>query len=167
MKKRMRVKQTQSAPASNASYASAVRAPPKMCTIGIQTHPLPASFTSPSTSASSPAKTTSTSTKISTAINSSAPYLSGISRAPSKSEKLTDKIDQLNLAKLESTRPSHVVAVPVPSRRSSHARSLSTSSGELTIDDPMDATTSKDREKAPASSSERKRTKKHGRHLHS
>ena len=68
---RMRVKQTQSAPASNASYPSAVRAPPKMCTIGIQTDPLPASSTytvSPSTSASSPDKITPTSTKTSTAI---------------------------------------------------------------------------------------------------
>ena len=165
---RMRVKQTQSAPASNASYASAVRAPPKMCTIGIQTDLLPASSTStvsPSTSASSPAKTTSTSTKTSTAITSSAPYLSAISRVPSNGEK-TDKVDKLNLTKLERSRPSHVVSAPAPSR-SSHARSLSTSSGELTIDNPMDVTTSKGRERYPGSSSERKSIKKHGRHLHS
>ena len=73
---RMRVKQMQFAPASNASYASAVRAPPKMCTIGIQTDPFPALSTSTVytlTSASSPAKTISTSTKTSTAITSSAP----------------------------------------------------------------------------------------------
>ena len=159
----------QSAPASNTSYALKVKAPPKMCTIVIQTDLLPAlstSTVSPSTSASSPAKSTSTSTKTSTAITSSAPYLSAISRVPSKSEK-TDKADTLNLTKLERTRPSHIVAARGLSRRSSHARSLSTTSGELTVDNPMDFTTSKGRERPPSSSSERKRTKKHGCHLHS
>ena len=153
----MRVKQTQSASASNYSYASAVWAPPKMYTIGIQTDSLPASSTStvsPSTSASSPAKATSTSTKTSTAITSSAPYLSTISRVPSKGEK-TDKADKLYLTKLERTRPSHVVAAPAPLRRSSHSRSSRRA---------PDVTTSKGRERSPGSSSERKRTKKHGRH---
>ncbi|MPC84794.1 hypothetical protein E2C01_079544 [Portunus trituberculatus] len=103
-----------------------------MCTVAIQTDPLPAPSTttaSPSTSASSSAKTTSTSTKTSTAITSSPPYLSAISRTPSKDVK-TDKTNKLNLTKLECHRPSHVVAAPAPSRRGSHTRSLSTSSGE-------------------------------------
>lgn len=169
---RMRVKQTQAAPASNVSYASTVRAPPKMCTVAIQTDlsdllPAPSTTTdSPSTSASSSAKSTTTTTKTSTPITSSAPYLSAISRTPSKGEK-TDKSNKLNLTKLERQRPSHVVAAPAPSRRSSHARSLSTSSGELTIDESMDVTISKGRERSPGSASERKRTKKNGRHHNS
>ncbi|MPC98195.1 hypothetical protein E2C01_093551 [Portunus trituberculatus] len=64
----MRVKLTQAAPVSNVSYASTVRAPPKMCTVAIQTDlsdllPTPSTTTaSPSTSASSSAKTTTTTT---------------------------------------------------------------------------------------------------------
>ncbi|MPC79167.1 hypothetical protein E2C01_073680 [Portunus trituberculatus] len=139
----MRVKQTQAAPASNVSYASTVRAPPKMCTVAIQTDLLPDPSTttdSPYTSASSSAETTST--KSSTPITSSAPYLSAISRTPSKGEK-TDKFNKLNLTKLERQCPSHVVAAPAPSRRGSHARSLSTRSRELTIDESIDVTTNK------------------------
>ncbi|MPC59394.1 hypothetical protein E2C01_053413 [Portunus trituberculatus] len=135
----------------------------------IETDPLPAPSTttaSTSTTASSSAKTTSTSTKTSTPITSSAPYLSAISRTPSKDEK-TDKSNKLNLTKLERHRPSHVVATPAPSRRGSHTRSLSTSSGELTIDESMDVTTSKSRERSPNSASECKRTKKNGHHHNS
>ncbi|MPC47856.1 hypothetical protein E2C01_041615 [Portunus trituberculatus] len=101
---------------------------------------------SPSTSTSSSAKSASTSTKTSTPITSSAPYLSAISRTP-----------------IERHRPSHAVAAPAWSRRESHARSLSTSSGELTVES-MDVTTSKVRERFSGSASERKRTKKNGRH---
>ncbi|MPC99369.1 hypothetical protein E2C01_094779 [Portunus trituberculatus] len=165
----MRVKQTQAAPASNVSYASTVRAPPKMCTVAIQTDLLldPSTTTdSLSTSASSSAETTSTSTKTSTPITYSAPYLSAISRTPSKGEK-TDKSNKSNLTKLERQRPSHVVAAPAPSRKGSHARSLSTSSGELTNDELMDVTTCKGRERSPGSTSERKRTKKNRRHHNS
>ena len=165
----MRVKQTQAAPASNVSYASTVRVQPKMCTVAIQTDPPPAASptkASPSTSTSTTAKSASTTTKASSPITSSAPYLSAISNTPSKNEK-SDKTNKLNFTKLERQRPSHVVAAPAPSRRSSHARSLSTSSGELTIDESMEVTTNKSRERSPGSASERKRTKKHGHHRNS
>ncbi|MPD05412.1 hypothetical protein E2C01_101152 [Portunus trituberculatus] len=56
---------------------------------------------------------------------------------------------------------------PLPSRRGFHVRSLSTSWGELTIDESMDVTTSKHRERSPSSTSERKRTKKNGHHHNS
>lgn len=168
---RMRVKQTQAAPASNVSYASAVRVPPKMCTVAIQTDPSPATPTttaSPSTSASSSTKPASTTTKASSPITSSSPYLAAISKTPSKNEK-DNKKDKLNLTKLDrqSHRPSHVVATPAPSRRDSHARSLSSSSGELTIDETMDFITGKGRERSPGSDQGRKKTKKHGHHHHS
>ncbi|MPC42711.1 hypothetical protein E2C01_036339 [Portunus trituberculatus] len=88
----MQLKQTQAALSSNISYASTVRAPPNICTVAIQTDPLPAPSTttaSLSTSnLSSPKTTTTTSTKTSTAITSSAPYLSAISRTLSKDEKI-------------------------------------------------------------------------------
>ncbi|MPC31970.1 hypothetical protein E2C01_025271 [Portunus trituberculatus] len=164
----MRVKQTQAMPASNVSYASSVRAPPKMCTVTIQSDSLPApsaTTASPSTTASSSAKTISTSIKTSTPISSSAPYLSAISRTPSKDEN-TNKSNILNLTKLERHRP-YVVTAPAPSRRGSHARSLSTSSGELTIDELMDVTNCKDRERSPGNASERKRTKRNGCHNNS
>lgn len=167
---RMRVKQTQAAPASNVSYASAVRVPPKICTVAIQTDPSPATHAttaSPSTSASSTTKTASTTSKASS-ITSSSPYLAAISKTPGKNEK-DNKKDKLNLTTLErkSQRTSHVVATPAPSRRDSHARVLSTSSGELTIDDAMDFITGKGRERSPGSDQGHKKTKKHGHHHHS
>ncbi|MPC93354.1 hypothetical protein E2C01_088479 [Portunus trituberculatus] len=166
----MRVKQKQAAPASNVSYASTVRVPPRMCTVAIQTDLLPedpcATTASTSTTSSSSAKTTTTTIKTFTPITSSAPYLSAIFRTPSKGEK-TDKSSKLNSTKLERQRPSHVVAAPAPSRRGSHVRSLSTSSGELTIDELMDVTTSKGRETSSGSASERKRIKKNCLHHNS
>ncbi|MPC19283.1 hypothetical protein E2C01_012195 [Portunus trituberculatus] len=104
----------QVAPASNVSYASTVRAPPKICTVAIQNDPLPApsaTTVSPSTTASSSAKTISTSTKTSTPISPSAPYLSAISRTPSKDEK-ADKSNKLNLTKFERHRRSNPVHGP-------------------------------------------------------
>ncbi|MPC77567.1 hypothetical protein E2C01_072024 [Portunus trituberculatus] len=59
------------------------------CMADQDTDPLPApsaTTASPSSSNSSSAKSTSTSTKTFTAITSSAPYLSVISRTPSKDE---------------------------------------------------------------------------------
>ena len=163
---RMRVKQTQAAPASNVSYASAVRVQPKMCTVAIQTDPSPATPTttaSPSTSASESTTSASTTKKASSPITSSASYLAAISKTPAKNEK-DNKKDKVNLTKLERQRPSHVVATPAPSRRGSHARSLSTSSGELTIDETMEFITGKGRERSPGSDEGRKKTKKHGHH---
>ncbi|MPC97839.1 hypothetical protein E2C01_093175 [Portunus trituberculatus] len=93
----MRVKQTQAAPASNVSYASTTDLSNLLQDPSTTT-------ASPSTSASSSAKTTTTTTKTSTPITSSAPYLSAISRTPSKGEK-TDKSNKLNLTKLERQRP--------------------------------------------------------------
>ncbi|MPC35439.1 hypothetical protein E2C01_028861 [Portunus trituberculatus] len=137
-----------------------------MCTVAIQADPLPAlsaTKASPSTSASSFAKTTFTSPKSSTALTSSVPYLSAISRIPSKDEKI-DKANKLNLTKLECQRPSYVVAAPAPSRRrGSRVRSLSTSPGELTVDGSMDVTTCKGREGSPGRTSKHTRTKKNGR----
>lgn len=135
-----------------------------MCTIAVQTDPLPAA-TATTASLSTTAATTTTATTTTTTnapSTSKSNYSAAVSTTQSKKEK-NDKSNKLNLTKLERNRPSHVAATPAPSRRSSHARSLSTSSGELFIDDDMEVSSRKDRERSPGSDGARKKTKK-GRH---
>lgn len=163
---RRRVKATHTVPSTSVSYSSSVQNRPKMCTIAVQTDPLPAtSATTPSTSTAATTTTTAATTTTTTNTSSSKPNYSGaVSKTQNKREK-SDKSNELNLTKLERHRPSHVAATPAPSRQSSHARSLSSSSGELIIDDQMEVSSRKDRERSPGSDSSRKKTKK-GRHTH-
>ena len=155
---RKRVKATQSAPSPNASYATSVQKRPVMCTIAVQTDPLPAaSATATSTSTTAATPTTQTPS------TSNTNYSTAVSTTPESKKEKPDKRDKLNYTKLERQRPSHVSATPAPSRKGSHARSLSSSSGELVIDEAMEASGRKDRERSPGSDTARKRTKKSGR----
>ncbi|MPC86659.1 hypothetical protein E2C01_081495 [Portunus trituberculatus] len=73
----------------------------------------------------------------------------------------------INLTKLEHHRPFSCRRRSRAVEEGSNTHSLPTSSWELTNDESMDVTTCNGRERSPGSASERKRTKKNGRHHHS
>ena len=158
---RKRVKVAQAAPASNVSYASSVKSRPVMCSVAIQTESTsttPAS--TPSTSNASSA-TSNIITQSSTTTTSKPNYANATSSTKTRNEK-TDKTNQSNFTVLNRKNTSDAVTAPVQLRSDSHYRSLSTSSGELNINDDMDVSSSKSRERSPGSASVRKKTKKNG-----
>ena len=159
------MKAAQTAPSTNVSYSSSVQSRPRMCTISVQTDPLPAASATPA-SLSTTATTTTTAATTSTtsqASTSKSQYSAAVSNTQNKREKTDKSNNNLNFTKLERHRPSHVAATPAPSRKSTHARSLSSSSGELRIDEDMEVSSRKDRERSPGSDNARKKTRK-GRH---
>lgn len=167
--------QAQASPSPSVTYANAVQTRPVMCTIATQTEPqhdTPASpdpsstkTTTTNTSSSSSTHTstsTSTSTpstsEVSTPSTSSNPSTTNYSSVVSTENRRNEKPNKRDQLKFTTLRPSNAATPPALSRRGSHARSLSSSSGGATHDD-MEVSSGKGRERSPGSAGKPKHKK--------